>query len=67
MKAVTKHVLKAVGLTILSAMFTLFGFVVANIQNLVAGTFIVIGSIVFWGYACLLSEIVTVRQKRSPS
>jgi hypothetical protein len=67
MKATTKYVLKGASLTILSAAFALFGLVVASTQNLVAGAFIVIGSSVFWGYACLLSGIVELRQKRSSS
>jgi polyferredoxin len=64
MDAITKYVLKGVSLTVLSAIFAVFGFVVANSQNIVAGAFITIGSIVFWGYACLLSLIAELRLKR---
>jgi len=65
MKDTTKNVLKGASLTILSAIFALFGLVVATTQNLIAGAFIIIGSSVFWGYACLLSGIVELRRKRS--
>ena len=64
MDTTTKYVLKAVSLTVLSAMFAVFGLVVANSQNIVAGAFIIIGSSVFWGYACLLSLIAELRLKR---
>lgn len=65
MQAVTRHVLKAVVLTIISAIFVVFGLVIANTRNMFAGAFIIVGSVVFWGYACLLSGIVELRQKRS--
>ncbi len=67
MEIKTKYVLKGVSLTILSAIFAVFGLVIMATQNLVAGVFIVIGSSVFWGYACLLSSIAKLRVKKSES
>lgn len=64
MDTTTKFVLKGFSLTVLSAIFAVFGLVVANLQNTVIGAFIIIGSIVFWGYACLLSMIAELRLKR---
>jgi len=67
MNIVTKNVLKGIGLTIASAIFAVFGIVVAATQNLLAGTLVVVGSSLFWGYACLLSRIVDIRMKRKAS
>jgi polyferredoxin len=60
----TKYVFKGVSLTILSAVFSVFGLTIASTQNLVAGILIVIASVVFWGYACLLSLIAELRLNR---
>ena len=63
----SKQIFKGVSLTIISALFALFGIIIANHQNLIAGIIIVIASSLFWGYACLLSEIVEIREKRTAS
>jgi polyferredoxin len=67
MELKTKYVLKGISLTILSAIFAVFGLVVAVTENFIGGVLIVIGSSVFWGYACLLSEIANLRLKRNKS
>ena len=64
MDTTSKYVLKGVSLTLLAAMFSVFGLVIANTQNLIAGIFIIIGSAVFWGYACLLTLFAELRRKR---
>lgn len=63
----TKYVFKGIALTILSAAFAVIGLIVAVTQNLVAGIFIVAGSSIFWGYACLLSSIAKLRLKGKQS
>ena len=63
----TKYVFKGVTLTIFSAVFAVIGLIVASTQNLVAGIFIVVGSSIFWGYACLLSTIAKLRLKERQS
>lgn len=63
----SKHIFKGISLTIVSAIFAVFGIVIASSQNLIAGIFIVIASSLFWGYACLLSGIVELRLKRTAS
>jgi polyferredoxin len=63
----TKYVFKGIVLTILSAIFAVIGLIVAVMQNLVAGVFIVAGSSIFWGYACLLSSIAKLRVKEKQS
>ena len=64
MDLTTKYVLKGISLTIISAIFSVFGLIIANTQNFIAGILIVIASVVFWGYACLLSLIAELRLKR---
>lgn len=53
-----KYVVAGVGLTILSAIFVVFGLVTAIETSLIAGIFIVVASTAFWGYTCLLSDLV---------
>jgi drug/metabolite transporter (DMT)-like permease len=65
MESKTKHILKGMSLTIISALFAILGIVVASTQNLIAGILIVIASSLFWGYACLLSRIIEIRLKRT--
>lgn len=65
MESKTKHILKGMGLTIISALFAILGIIVASTQNLIAGILIVIASSLFWGYACLLSRIIEIRLKRT--
>ena len=64
MEPITKYVLKGICSTVISAIFTVFGLTVASTHNIVAGTLITVASIVFWGYACLLSLIAELRLKR---
>lgn len=63
MDSTTKYVFKGISLTVLSAIFSVFGLTIAITQNLIAGTLIVIASVVFWGYACLLSLMAELRLK----
>ena len=62
-----KEIFKGVSLIIISALFAVFGIIIANDQNLITGIMIVVASSLFWGYACLLSEIVEIREKRIAS
>lgn len=63
----SKQILKGVSLTIISALFAIFGIIIANYHNLIAGIIIVAASSLFWGYACFLSEIVEIKEKRMAS
>jgi hypothetical protein len=63
----TKYIIKGTSLTVLSAAFAVVGLVVSMTHNLIAGVFIVAGSSIFWGYACLLSTIAKLRLKRKQS
>jgi drug/metabolite transporter (DMT)-like permease len=60
-----KQILKGISLTIISAIFAVFGIAIASTQNLIIGILIVVASSLFWGYACLLSRIVELRSKRT--
>lgn len=62
-----KECSKGISLTIISAVFAVFGIIVAITQNVFVGTAIVASSSLFWGYACLLSRIVDIRVKRKVS
>ncbi len=63
MLSTTKHVLKGVSLTVLSALFAVVGLIIASTENIVFGVLIVVGCSVFWGYSCLLSSITEEKQK----
>lgn len=49
-------------LTIVSALFAVVGLVTAIEASFVAGLLIVAASIAFWGYTCLLSDLVERRK-----
>lgn len=63
MLSTTKHVLKGVSLTVLSALFAVVGLIIASTENIVFGVLIVVGCSVFWGYSCLLSSITEENKK----
>ena len=67
MKYKDKQIIKGVGLTILGAIFAVFGIIVASSQNLILGILIVVASSLFWGYSCLLSGIAELRLRKIPS
>ncbi len=62
-----KHIFQGILLTVLSGIFAVFGIVIAMTQSLIAGAFIVIASSLFWGYTCLLSQIVELKLKKQLS
>lgn len=62
-RAYLGYVLKGVALTILSALFAVVGIVTAVETSLVAGLLILFSSVAFWGYTCILSDMV---ESRSP-
>jgi hypothetical protein len=53
-----KYALTGMGLTVISALVAVAGLVTAVEVSLIAGVLIVIGSLSFWGYTCVLSGLV---------
>lgn len=57
-KTYLKYVGAEVGLTMLSALFAVIGLVTAIRVSQFAGLAILVASTAFWGYTCLLTDVV---------
>jgi hypothetical protein len=64
-KQYLKYVGTGVSLTVVSAFFAVVGLITAIETSLFAGLAILVASTAFWGYTCLLSDIV--EEKRTSS